>query len=62
MLSNRTVQHVNSELAIHVQRNDILMLSDRVPKPDGGKEWGRAVTRYIPHLCYVEREATIRLP
>ena len=61
MLSNRRVQHVNSDLAIHVQRNVTLMLSDRVVKPDGGEEWGQAAIRYSPHLWCVEGEATITL-
>jgi hypothetical protein len=51
------VQQVNSELAIHVLRNVSLILSDRVPEPDGGVEWGQAAARYsTPLLCRGRRD------
>jgi hypothetical protein len=49
MLSNRKVQHVNSDLAIHVERNVTLMLSGLVERSRMVQKSGDLQQHSTPH-------------
>jgi len=53
-------RHVNSELAIHLQHNVTVILSDRIPMVEKGGDTQQHGTASA-HLWYEEREANIRL-